>query len=62
MKTRTLQITDAAGQTWPNLRGVFRREFPVVTNQVLASGTPQGVTYHREPFTVARVDRTSGLV
>jgi hypothetical protein len=50
-----LMVTRAAdGEEFPNLRGVFNREFPIAMDHVMNSGRPQTVTYCGERFVIAR--------
>lgn len=39
--------------SYPNLIGVFRRAFPIVTGQVAASVRRQAVTYYGQTYTIA---------
>ena len=47
-------VTRDDGTVFDNLRGVFKRRFPIVVAQVRSSGRPQGVTYYGERYTIAR--------
>jgi hypothetical protein len=47
-------VTNANGERFDNLRGVFRRAFPIVCGQVRNGKEPQRVTYYGETYTVAR--------
>ena len=44
----------SATEIWPNLAGVFRREFPIAVGHVRHSGQPQTVTYYGERYTICR--------
>ena len=45
-------IEDATGKRFPNLVGVFHREFPIVAHQVVADRRPPAVTYYGDHFTI----------
>jgi hypothetical protein len=45
-------VIDETGRSYPNLVGVFQREFPIVTGHVLADGADRRVTYYGEWFRI----------
>ncbi len=48
---RPYRVVDANGQDWPNLVGVFHREFPIAVHQAQLTGSAT-VTYYGESFSL----------
>ncbi len=50
-----IRVQDNTGAEWPNLRGVFRRVFPIVVGEVVQIAGARSVYYHGERFTISAV-------
>ena len=55
MKTNKIKIIEiSTGKTFPNLRGVFQRVFPIACNSVKYSGNVEYVTYYNDAFKIIK--------